>query len=65
MPAAGLPRVAAGETADLCIFDPTHEWQVSAEALKSQGKHTPFAGYALRGRVRSTLVGGHVVYRSA
>lgn len=64
VPAAGTARIAAGEAADLCIFDPAHEWQVSAEALRSQGKHTPFAGYALRGRVRSTLVAGRVVFES-
>lgn len=63
VPATGTARIAAGEAADLCIFDPSHEWQVSADALKSQGKHTPFAGYALRGRVRNTLVAGRVVYQ--
>src|SRR5688572_24093196 len=56
VPAAGTARIAAGEAADLCIVDPQHEWQVKDEALCSQGKHTPFAGYALRGRVRATLV---------
>lgn len=65
VPAAGTARIAAGETADLCIFDPAHEWQVGDDTLVSQGKHTPFAGYALRGRVRSTLVGGRVVYLAA
>ena len=65
VPAAGTARIAVGEAADLCIFDPAHEWQVQAESLRSQGKHTPFAGYALRGRVRSTLVGGRVVFESA
>lgn len=64
VPAAGTARIAAGEAADLCIFDPAHEWQVSPEALKSQGKLTPFAGYALRGRVRSTVVAGRVVYQT-
>lgn len=64
VPATGTARIAAGEAADLCIFDPAHEWQVSPAALKSQGKHTPFAGYALRGRVRSTLVAGRAVYQS-
>jgi len=64
VPAAGTARIAAGEAADLCIFDPKHEWQVSADALQSQSKHTPFAGYALRGRVRTTLVAGRVVFQS-
>ena len=58
---AGL---APGAVADLCIVDPAHEWQVRPEALKSQGKHTPFADYALRGRTRFTLVGGHVVHQA-
>jgi dihydroorotase len=65
VPAAGTARIAAGEAADLCIVDPQHEWQVKDEALCSQGKHTPFAGYALRGRVRATLVGGRVVFQQA
>jgi len=58
---AGL---APGAVADLCIVDPAHEWQVRPEALKSQGKHTPFADYALRGRTRFTLVGGHIVHQA-
>jgi len=32
--------------------------------LKSQGKHTPFAGHELAGRVRYTLVAGNVVYEA-
>ena len=62
--AGGSARIEAGQAADLCIFDPATEWQVQPEALRSQSKHTPFAGYALRGRVRSTLVGGRVVYQA-
>ena len=30
--------------------------------LRSQGRHTPFAGYELPGRVRCTIVGGIVAY---
>ncbi|MGR4869079.1 dihydroorotase [Variovorax sp. LARHSF232] len=64
VPAAGSACIAAGQAADLCIVDPQQEWQVNDEALRSQGKHTPFAGYALRGRVRTTLVGGRVVFQA-
>jgi dihydroorotase len=60
---AGAGRLAAGSVADLCVFDPRQEWQVRPEALLSQGKHTPFAGHALQGRVRCTLVGGRVVHQ--
>ena len=61
---AGLSggRLSVGSCADLCIFDPAAEWTVGQNTLVSQGKHTPFVGYALPARVHSTLVAGHVVY---
>jgi dihydroorotase len=55
-------RLAAGVAADLCVVDSALEWQVVPEALLSQGKHTPFSGYALRGKARHTLVGGRLVH---
>ena len=61
---ASLGRLVEGGVADVCVFDPAAEWRVSPAALRSQGKHTPFDGYALPGRVRATLVGGHVAYEA-
>ncbi|CAN7619181.1 dihydroorotase [Variovorax paradoxus] len=58
----GIGRLAEGGVADLCVFDPGLEWQVQPDALKSQGKHTPFSGYPLLGRARHTLVAGRVVH---
>ena len=62
-------RLVEGGVADVCVFDPSATWSVTPEALKSQGKHTPFAfastGMALPGRVRATLVAGTVAYESA
>lgn len=58
----GIGQLSEGGPADLCIFDPAVEWQVEPGALRSQGKHTPFAGYALCGRARATVVAGHVVH---
>jgi len=55
-------RIATGAPADLVVFDPGQAWRVAPEALKSQGKNTPFLGYELAGRVRATLVAGNVVY---
>ncbi len=61
----GVPSgLAPGAPADIAIFDPAATLRVSAESLKSQGKHTPFSGYELQGRVRYTLVRGSVVYES-
>jgi len=55
-------RIEPGAPADLTIFDPVQHWHVAPEALRSQGKNTPFLGYELAGRVRSTIVAGNVVY---
>jgi dihydroorotase len=55
-------RLTPGGVADLCVVDPAHEWQVTPEALRSQGKYTPFGGYAVRGAARFTLVDGRVVH---
>ena len=62
-------RLVAGGVADVCIFDSAARWAVRADALVSQGKHTPFAfeasGFELVGRVQTTLVAGGVVYERA
>ena len=61
---AASGRLAVGAPADLAIFDPAAPLHVTPEALRSQGKNTPFAGYELAGRVRWTIVGGNVVHES-
>ncbi|HEY1102811.1 MAG TPA: dihydroorotase [Burkholderiaceae bacterium] len=55
-------RLVEGGAADVCIFGAGAEWTVSAHTLRSQGKHTPFSGYQLPGRVRWTLVGGQLAF---
>ena len=55
-------HLSLGGAADLCIFDPEEYWTVAATAIKSQGKNTPFLGMELPGKVKYTLVNGHVVY---
>jgi dihydroorotase len=59
---ASSGRLVEGGAADICIFDPAAEWTVQPHALCSQGKHTPFSGYQLPGRVRATLVGGQLAF---
>ncbi|MCW5219900.1 dihydroorotase [Verminephrobacter aporrectodeae subsp. tuberculatae] len=59
---SSVGRIAEGAAGDLCILDPEAVWTVRDDALRSQGKHTPFSGCALPGRVRMTLVGGQVVF---
>lgn len=60
---ASAGQLVVGGVADVCIFDPQAEWTVLPEALRSQGKHTPFAGYELPARVRCTIVGGQIAYQ--
>jgi len=62
--AASAGRLVEGGVADVCVFDPDARWVVTPAALRSQGKHTPFAGYELPGRVRFTLVAGHVAHEA-
>jgi len=59
---SGSGRLASGAVADLCVYDPRPESFVDAQRLRSQGKHTPFAGHALPGQVRWTLVGGAIAF---
>ncbi len=54
--------LAVGAAADICIFDAAKPWQVTAQALRSQCKNTPFLGDEMTGRVCCTLVGGRVVF---
>ncbi|MFZ6688026.1 dihydroorotase [Undibacterium sp. SXout11W] len=55
-------KLAVGDSADLCIFDPADRWKVEAKALVSQGKHTLFLGYELPGIVKLTMVSGRVAF---
>ena len=58
--------LAVGAAADICVFDPQAANAINQNAAFAQ--LTPFAhevsGFALSGAVRSTLVGGRVVYRA-
>jgi dihydroorotase len=55
-------HLSVGAHADVCIFDPAAAWKVEPTALKSQGKNTPFNGYTMQGRVRHSIVEGHLAY---
>jgi dihydroorotase len=55
-------HLCVGSAADICIFDPDYYWKVTASAILSQGKNTPFMGMELPGGVKYTLVNGHIVY---
>ena len=62
---ASVGQLVKGGLADVCVFDPAAHWLPEPSALRSQGKHTPFSGYQLPGKVRCTLVGGHIAFDAA
>ncbi len=64
-----MGQLRVGGVADVVVFDPEAQWHVTPDALRSQGKHTPFAfdmtGMALPASVKATLVAGRVAYQAA
>jgi dihydroorotase len=55
-------RLYENGPADIAVFDPDARWTVDPEQFASKGRNTPFAGMNVRGRVRTTLCNGRVVY---
>ena len=60
----GAGRLMVGGAADLCLFDPARGWSVTADSLRSQGKHTPFSGYELPATVVCTIVDGRLAFEA-
>ena len=54
--------LAEGAAADVCLFDPEETWRYDAKAGQSKSSNSPWSGRELRGRVRTTIVGGKVVF---
>jgi dihydroorotase len=60
----GIPKgtLALGAEADVTIIDPDVRWIVDTAQLHSKSTNTPFAGWELRGRADTVLVGGKVKF---
>jgi dihydroorotase len=60
----GLPEVTLepGSQADLVLFDPGAPWTVEPSLFHTKGRHTPFAGWRLKGRVLITMLEGRVTH---
>jgi len=53
--------LSPGSRADITIIDPQEGFTVSTSAFATTGTNSAFEGAELRGRVRSTVVGGRLV----
>jgi dihydroorotase len=61
---AGAVGLIEGAAADFVVFDRSDRWEVTPEALRSKGKHSPLLGMAIPGRVMLTMAGGRVAYEA-
>jgi dihydroorotase len=53
--------IAVGRTANLCVIDPAAKWVVDPAGLASRSRNTPYAGRALVGKIRHTVLRGEPV----
>ena len=54
--------LADGAPADICLFDPDEKWVYDAKTGFSKSSNSPWHGQTLRGRVKTTVVDGHVIF---
>jgi dihydroorotase len=59
---ASVGQLVEGGVADLCVFDPQAAGRWNRVALRSQGKHTPFAGHELPGACAARWWAGRVAF---
>ncbi len=56
-------KIETGLTADVTVIDINENWTVDASKFASLGKNSPFDGWALTGKIKSTMVKGEFVYK--
>lgn len=56
--------LAPGVDADVVIVDPQETWEIDPLRFRSKSRNTPFGGWKVKGRVKTTLLGGRIVYES-
>ena len=55
--------LAEGSDADVCVWDPSVEWTISAKTQHQNVDHTPYEGFVCHGRARLTYVNGVLAAR--
>jgi dihydroorotase len=57
--------LTVGADADVAIVDQQEQWEVDPAKFRSKSRNTPFAGWKVKGRVMTTIVGGRVVFEAS
>lgn len=55
-------KIAVGENADIALVDLSEVWTVDENKLHGKSKNTPFKGRSLTGKVKTTILGGRIVF---
>jgi dihydroorotase len=55
---AGKGNLGIGADADLTVFDPGQEWIFDPGTSAGKSRNSPFAGWAMKGKARATIVNG-------
>jgi dihydroorotase len=60
----GIPKgtLRPGAEADVTLIDPSTRWTVDPSRFRSKSRNCPFAGWEVRGRAHTVIVGGEVRY---
>jgi dihydroorotase len=60
----GIDRgtLTPGVIADVTIIDPAIEWTIDPSKFKSKSRNCPYAGWKVKGRAETVIVGGTVKY---
>ena len=54
--------LAPGANADVCLFAPDEKWIYDPAQGFSKSRNSPWAGREMTGRVKTTIIGGKIVY---
>ncbi len=55
--------LSVGSHADICIYDPERQWQLTQDTLRSRGQNTPMMHWEFQGQVTHTLRHGKIVFQ--
>jgi dihydroorotase len=56
--------LAPGADADVAIADLHEGWEIDPARFRSKSRNTPFAGWKVKGRITTTIMGGRIVHET-